>query len=136
MSVSAEQRSAVAPRRARVLVVDDEPIVLRSLRRSLSEHEVVTASNVDQGLALYQSRDFDIVFCDLMMPETNGLVFYARLCELGPEHARRLVLMTGGIFSDRLGCSMSELPHPCLLKPFTNDQLERCIDQALAEQGR
>jgi two-component system NtrC family sensor kinase len=115
--------------------VDDELILLRGLKRSLSEHEVMTATTVAQGLELYGSHSFDIVFCDLMMPESSGLEFYARLSELGPDHAQRLVLMTGGIFSDRLGCSLSDMPSPCLLKPFSSDQLERLIDQAL-ERGR
>ncbi len=122
-------------RRASILIVDDELILLRGLKRSLSEHDVVTATNVDQALALYRSRAFDIVFCDLMMPESNGLDFYTHLRELGPEHAERLVLMTGGVFAERLGCSLSEIPSPCILKPFRAGELEHWIDQAL-DRGR
>lgn len=114
-----------------MLVVDDEPILLRGLKRSLSEHDVVTATSVAQGMELYQSREFDIVFCDLMMPETNGLEFYFRLCELGREHAQRLVLMTGGVFAEKLGCSLSQVQSPCILKPFATGQLEELIEQAL-----
>jgi two-component system, NtrC family, sensor kinase len=123
------------PRRARVLVIDDEPMLLRGLKRSLSEHDVVTATSVNQGMQLYRSREFDIVFCDLMMPELNGLEFYARLTELGPTHAQRLVLMTGGVFADRLGCSLSDITSPCILKPFSHGEIERHIYQAL-ERGR
>lgn len=120
-------------RRGRVLLVDDEPVLLRGLKRSLSEHEVVTATSVAQAIQLYEGGDFDIVFCDLMMPETTGLEFYSHLCRLGDEHARRLVLMTGGVFADRLGCSLSELQSPCIMKPFALGQLERLIEQALAD---
>jgi len=94
----------------------------------------MTAGSVTQGIALYQSHAFDIVFCDLMMPENNGLDFYARLNALGPTHAERLVLMTGGVFADRLGCSLSEVPTPCILKPFKHGELERLISQALERQ--
>jgi CheY-like chemotaxis protein len=118
-------------RKARVLLVDDEPVLLRGLKRSLSEHDVMTVTRVDQGLELYKQHDFDIVFCDLMMPEASGIEFYAHLRELGPEHAQRLVLMTGGVFPDRLGCSLAEIPNPCLLKPFAQDQLERLIELAV-----
>lgn len=118
-------------RRARVLVIDDEPVLLRGLKRSLSEHDVMTASSVNQGIQLYSSHEFDIVFCDLMMPELNGLEFYTRLSALGPSHAQRLVLMTGGVFADRLGCSLSEIPSPCILKPFKHGEIERLISQAL-----
>src|SRR4051794_30281198 len=100
------RRPAATLRRASVLLVDDEPVLLRGLKRSLSDHEVMTATSVARGLELYAEHDFDIVFCDLMMPESSGLEFYARLHELGPEHAQRLVLMTGGVFQERLGCSL------------------------------
>ena len=134
MRASASEAWAAPPRRASVLVIDDEPVLLRGLKRSLSEHDVMTAGSVTQGIQLYQSHSFDIVFCDLMMPELNGLEFYARLSALGPSHAERLVLMTGGVFADRLGCSLSEIPSPCILKPFKQGELERLISEALERQ--
>ena len=91
----------------------------------------MTVTRVDQALELYRQHDFDIVFCDLMMPEASGIEFYSRLRALGPEHASRLVLMTGGALPERLGQSLAEFPSTCLLKPFTCDQLERLIEQAL-----
>jgi CheY-like chemotaxis protein len=122
---------SISARRARVLVIDDEPVLLRGLKRSLSEHDVMTATSVNQGMQLYGSHEFDIVFCDLMMPELNGLEFYTRLSALGPNHAQRLVLMTGGVFADRLGCSLAEIPSPCILKPFKHGEIERLISEAL-----
>jgi two-component system NtrC family sensor kinase len=109
-------------------------VLLRGLKRSLSEHDVMTATSVQQGMHLYERHQFDIVFCDLMMPELNGLEFYTRLTALGPDHAQRLVLMTGGVFADRLGCSLAEIPSPCILKPFKHGEIERLIYQAL-ERG-
>jgi CheY-like chemotaxis protein len=116
---------------ASILLVDDEPVLLRGLKRSLSGHRVMTVTRVDQALALYRQHDFDIVFCDLMMPEANGIEFYCQLRELGPDHAARLVLMTGGALPDRLGYSPAQIPNTCLLKPFSSEQLERLIEQAL-----
>jgi CheY-like chemotaxis protein len=114
-----------------VLLVDDEPVLLRGLKRSLSGHDVMTVTRVDRALELYQQHDFDIVFCDLMMPEASGIEFYSRLRELGPDHAQRLVLMTGGALPERLGYSLAELPSTCLLKPFSSEQLEQLIERAL-----
>lgn len=125
-------RSPSMARRASVLLVDDEPILLRGLKRTLCDHDVMTATTVARGLELYAEHEFDIVFCDLMMPESSGLDFYARLSELGPHHARRLVLMTGGVFHDRLGCTLADMPSPCILKPFGSEALEHFIDLALA----
>ena len=135
ISLDAVKAPVASPRRARVLVIDDEPVLLRGLKRSLSEHDVTTASSVKQGIQLYSNHEFDIVFCDLMMPELNGLEFYTRLSALGPTHAERLVLMTGGVFADRLGCTLAEIPSPCILKPFKHGEIERLISQAL-ERGR
>ena len=114
-----------------MLLVDDEPVLLRGLKRSLSGHNVMTVTRVDQALALYRQHEFDIVFCDLMMPEASGIEFYSWLRQLGPEHAERLVLMTGGALPDRLGHSPADLPSTCLLKPFNPEQLEQLIERAL-----
>lgn len=134
-SAAPHQVASAGLRRARVLVIDDEPVLLRGLKRSLSEHDVSTATSVSQGIQLYLGHDFDIVFCDVMMPEANGLDFYMRLSELGPQHTRRLVLMTGGVFADRLGCSLSQIASPCILKPFRAGEMERLIQQALQQPG-
>ena len=134
VGVGAIQALTASSRRARVLVIDDEPVLLRGLKRSLSEHDVMTATSVNQGMQLYSNHEFDIVFCDLMMPELNGLEFYMRLKALGPRHAERIVLMTGGVFADRLGCSLAEIPSPCILKPFKHGEIERLISQALERE--
>ena len=123
--------AATKANRASVLLVDDEPVLLRGLKRSLSGHNVMTVTRVDQALDLYRQHDFDIVFCDLMMPEASGIELFSRLRELGPEHAERLVLMTGGALPDRLGYAPGDLPSTCLLKPFNPDQLEQLIARAL-----
>lgn len=130
-SADSYRMTGALARRARILVIDDEPVLLRGLKRSLSEHDVSTATSVSQGIQLYLGHDFDIVFCDLMMPESSGLDFYAHISALGPEHARRLVLMTGGVFADRLGCSLSQITSPCILKPFRAGELECLIQRAL-----
>jgi CheY-like chemotaxis protein len=138
MTLSKHEQGGSVPagtRRGRVLLVDDEPILLRGLKRSLSEHDVVTATSVAQGISLYESGDFDIVFCDLMMPETTGLDFYSHLRALGHEHTRRLVLMTGGVFAERLGCALSQIQSPCIMKPFSTGELERLIEEAVT-RGR
>lgn len=135
MGISSSTSAARKAKRASVLLVDDEPILLRGLKRSLSGHDVITVTRVDQALDLYRRHDFDIVFCDLMMPEANGIEFYARLRELGPEHAARLVLMTGGALPERLGYSLAEVPKICLLKPFSSEQLEHLIERALERRG-
>ncbi len=87
----------VAVSRGRVLVLDDEEQVGHSLRRLLgAEHEVTYARSASQALALLGPRcEFDIVLCDIMMPEMNGMEFYAELLAASPDLAARVVFMTG-----------------------------------------
>jgi CheY-like chemotaxis protein/anti-sigma regulatory factor (Ser/Thr protein kinase) len=117
--------------RARVLLVDDEPAVLRGLRRRLSVHDVMTAHSVEEAVQTYRDNPFDIVFCDLMMPDSDGMDFYRILDEMGPEHSRRIVMMTGGVFSDRLQRELAKLPNPCIRKPFNDGDIETLIVESL-----
>src|SRR5262249_14378243 len=101
---------SVAPRstqpqelRGRVLVVDDEPSIGTTLRELLaSDHEVLAVSTAREALALLGSDNaFDVVFCDLLMPEMSGIDLYHRLRVEQPGLERRIVFMSGGAFSSR-----------------------------------
>lgn len=60
---------------ARILVVDDEPQILRVLRRGLESHgfEVVTAADVASALQIFRSMSINLVITDLRMPDRNGV---------------------------------------------------------------
>jgi signal transduction histidine kinase/ActR/RegA family two-component response regulator len=119
-------------RPARVLLIDDEPAVLRGLGRVLRGHEVVMATDGREGVELYKSGRFDIVFCDLMMPGFSGVDFVQELERLGPGHAQRVVLMTGGIVSDAIRSSVSKSPSVCITKPLDSAQLRRLIAKSVS----
>jgi two-component sensor histidine kinase len=90
---------ATASVRANVLVVDDEPLVGRSIRRALREHQVEVFSSGEEAIErLCSDEPFDVVFCDLMMPEVSGMEVYGRVSARRPEIASRFVFMTGGRF--------------------------------------
>jgi len=81
-----------------VLVVDDDPTVLRSFRRALRTHDLATATNGREALEIL-SKDpgFDVILCDLMMPEITGMDIYERLRELGGGLERRMVFLSGAL---------------------------------------
>jgi signal transduction histidine kinase/CheY-like chemotaxis protein len=84
--------------RGRVLVLDDEEQVGKSIRRVLHEdHEVVCARNVREALALLEAAGvFDVVLCDLMMPGLTGMKeFYSEVEDRHPEFTKRIVFMSG-----------------------------------------
>ena len=120
-----------ATRRARLLVVDDEPQIGNTLRLLLDpDHEVVPVTSAREALErIKNDRLFDIIFCDLMMPEMSGTDFYKQLSISAPELLDRLVFMTGGVFSTRTNAFLEKLPNPCIEKPFDIGALLALINE-------
>ena len=72
------------PRVLHVLVVDDDPLVSRALARALGDCEVVVTSDARDALASIESGErFDVIVCDLMMPDMTGMDLYDALLD-GP----------------------------------------------------
>jgi signal transduction histidine kinase/CheY-like chemotaxis protein len=88
-------------RSGRVLVVDDDPFVRSALRRTLGrEHDITVASGAREALGrVLQGGAFDLILCDLMMPEMTGMEFFAELKRLYPSQAESVVFFTGGAFT-------------------------------------
>ena len=81
----------------RVLVIDDEPMIVRSIRRALHGVEVVAAHSGNEALGILQLHtDFDLLLCDLMMPDMTGMDVHAEVLKRSPELEQRMVFMTGG----------------------------------------
>jgi signal transduction histidine kinase/ActR/RegA family two-component response regulator len=144
---ASESRLALAPRagsRPRVLVVDDEPLVCASLYRVLSrDFDVVPHTSARHALALVRAGEpFDIVLCDLMMPEMSGEAFHAELSQLRPKLAAEVVFLSGGAFTPGAQEFLQAVPNLCIQKPFEPAELitllsERCRSRttALAPAG-
>ena len=119
--------SAVRPsgHGARVLVVDDEPLVGRAVSRVLApRHEVAVATSGAEALALVQAGHvFDLVLCDLMMPGMSGMELYRTVSELAPDVAERFVFLTGGAFTLEADAFLSSTPVERIIKPFDSAAL-------------
>jgi len=102
-------------------VVDDEPLVGRAVRRVLSDRtEVACATGGSDALALLEDRaqHFDLVLCDLMMPDMNGAEFRAAMLRVRPEMGTRLVFITGGACTPDMERFLEQSDCPHVLKPF------------------
>jgi nitrogen-specific signal transduction histidine kinase/ActR/RegA family two-component response regulator len=122
-----------APRlRGRVLVVDDDEIVAKSVARMLAAtHEVQVVNDARKALAmLLQGSMFDVVVCDLLMPHLSGIEVYRRLLEARPEQAERVVFMSGA-FTAEASEFLERVSNPRLPKPPSLAELERCVQTIL-----
>jgi CheY-like chemotaxis protein len=131
-----ERASAVSSgaRRGRILIVDDEPRLARSMRLLLEPaYDVVTTTSGSEALTLVSSgQRFDVVVCDLQMPGTTGMDIYTQLRERQPELARRLVFMSGGAYTPQASQFIRTVPNRVLEKPVRPELLLATIDAALA----
>jgi PAS domain S-box-containing protein len=125
--------AVTAAPRARVLVVDAEPGVTRMVTRMLARnHDVTACTSARAALdAIVGGAGFDVIFCDLMMPEMTGMDLHAELHRLAPDQARRMVFATGGAFTPRAWQFLDSITTPHLEKPFERSQLEAVIAERL-----
>ena len=123
----------VNDRRARVLVLDDEPLVCSSIRRMLTrEHDVITATDAREALAwLLRGDAFDVIFCDLMMPDMTGMDFHAALQRSHPQIADAIVFFTGGAFTPRAKAFLDAVPNTRIDKPPVPQNLRALIRERL-----
>jgi PAS domain S-box-containing protein len=124
---------APVPHRARILVVDDEPVLLRSIEDLLGEsHDVVTRASGREALdLLHADRGFDVIVADLMMPGVTGMDLFESASAKYPGLERRFVFMTGGAFTNRSRELISRIPNRCVDKPFDGDELLRAIGEVM-----
>ncbi len=130
-AVSAPANLRATTRRARVLLIDDEPQLLRAYVRMLERaHDVVSACGGQEALRILgQGSAFDVVICDLMMPEMSGMDVHAAIQAGWPRLAERMVFATGGAFSSGAKEFIERVPNLRVDKPFDLAQLLAIISQ-------
>jgi two-component system, cell cycle sensor histidine kinase and response regulator CckA len=121
-------RSEQSLPRYEILVIDDDPPVARAVQRLLStDHGVTTASRGEEALRLLETRRFDAILCDLMMPDVSGAELHRRTLARDPELARRFIFITGGPFSVEARNLVEATTNYCLTKPFGASELIEAI---------
>ncbi|HTM22333.1 MAG TPA: ATP-binding protein, partial [Kofleriaceae bacterium] len=124
-------------RRGRILAVDDDALVARTLARLLAgQHEVTTVGGGAAALDLL-ARDpaFDLILCDLMMPEMNGMQLYRLVADRWADLARRFVFISGGALGQEIAGFLDTVDHPRMAKPFEPAALQALVARCLDELG-
>jgi CheY-like chemotaxis protein len=87
-------------------------------------HEVATATRADAALARIRDGErFDVIVCDLMMPEMTGMELHAGIVAIAPDQADRMIFMTGGTFTEDAHEFLDRVDNLKLEKPFRLDEL-------------
>jgi CheY-like chemotaxis protein len=119
------------PRRARVLIIDDENLLLRACRRMMAKAlDVETAEGAEKALELLEKDTrFDVVLCDLMMPHVNGMDLYKIVESRWPQIASHFVFVTGGVYTVAARQFLDQTACPWLEKPVELPQVLAVIDR-------
>lgn len=117
----------------RVLIVDDEPALRRTLERALRAIgcDVISAGDAQVAYELLQGTDVDLVLLDLHLPQMSGDTFFLALTRRWPRLMERIVLMTGDTFAEQSHWPEDLKRCPLLLKPFTLEMLRTTVLAAL-----
>jgi PAS domain S-box-containing protein len=123
-----------ASRRGRILVVDDEPMIGQAIRRTLQqEHEVISLTSAREACErLLGGERFDLILCDVMMPEMSGVDLHQVLSGSSPELAERMVFLTGGAFTPVAREFLGRVRNRRMDKPFSSQELRDVVQALLA----
>jgi signal transduction histidine kinase/CheY-like chemotaxis protein len=129
----AARPGAPAVPRARLLVVDDEPLVGAVLERTLGEeHEVVVCGGAREALdRLARGETFDLVLSDLLMPDLTGMDLHAELSRTHPDLTRRMVFLTGGACTEAARAFLARPGMEWVEKPFDLESIRQVIARRL-----
>jgi two-component system NtrC family sensor kinase len=136
-SASAELAELVHPstararltRRLRVLVIDDQPSFLVSLRLAMQELiEIHEEGSARAALArLRKGEHFDAIVCDLMMPDLSGMDFHDQLSSDLPSLLPKVIYMTGGAYTPKAREFLQSVSNASIEKPFLPEELEALL---------
>jgi CheY-like chemotaxis protein len=120
----------------RILVVDDEPALRRTLERALRNLQCEAVSVGDPHLAyeLLDAADYDLVMLDIHLPQMTGDTLAIALLRRWPRLAGRILLMTGDPWALRANWPEELRQCPLLVKPFTLDALGVTVLSILSAQ--
>lgn len=120
--------------RGRILVVDDEPAIGESIADALCDRHtvVVTTSAIEARAILERDPAFDLIVCDVVMPEMTGADLHRWLLDRDANLGARMLFITGGRDGEAARALSDLAPGRMLEKPFSVEVLERAVDAMMA----
>lgn len=118
----------------KILVIDDEESLLKLLKLSLKNDEtsVGTALTGEAGVASFQKENYDIVLCDIGLPDVDGIEVLRRLKEFKPETPVIMITAHGSINSALAAMKLGAYDY--IQKPFEPEEIQLVIKRAAREK--
>ena len=131
--VQATSPTPAPGRRGNILIVDDEPMIGTSLRRILAQdHDVVAVTRGREAVdRIERGERYDLILCDLMMPEMTGMDLHAELSLRFSDCAARMIFLTGGAFTPRARDFLDTVPNQRIEKPFSAQNVRALVRDLL-----
>jgi DNA-binding response OmpR family regulator len=119
---------------ARILIVDDEPALRRTLERALTSfhYQVLSVADPHSAYQMLSERTFDLVLLDLRLPQIGGDTLYLAIIRQWPRLRDRVILMSGDPWSEQMDWPKELVSCPVLAKPFSLETLANTVCAVLA----
>jgi len=119
----------------RILVIEDDLFTIDFYRRNIDKkHDLFIATSGRRGKDILE-RDtaFDVIFCDILMPDITGIQLYDWLSEYFPEIAMKFVFITGVSGAMSVSEFLHRIPNIWLKKPFVKKQIDEILENFLKD---
>ncbi|BAU31020.1 response regulator transcription factor [Microcella alkaliphila] len=122
---------------ARILIVEDEPDVLLLLENRVkgAGHDVVSATNGEEGLTLFATEKPDLVVLDWMMPRRDGIDVCEEIRASDPDHRTKVLMLTARSQQSDVDRAMEAGADDYIVKPFSSRDLIERITALLVPAG-
>jgi len=122
--------------KAKILVVDDEPVIRQLISKVLGEqgHTVETVDNAAAALKMVKSKRYRLILLDIKMPGMSGVELYKQFQKIAPSLTKRVVFITGDVMGKRTISFLNKTKVPYMMKPFDAKELRAEINRILAKK--